>query len=116
MATKIKTIAPVDSISGMIGQRKDYVSKKAFICNVSKRGNVKSKGSYMYLSVRVNDRSTPVSATETANRAKFATCVANTRTAMMDPMLLPTLQVGYRAQKVYPTFYGYVFSLEWAKL
>lgn len=116
MATQIKTLAPVDSISGMIGQRKDSVSKKAIICNVSKRGNIKTRGSYMFLSLRTKDRTSPISGAELANQQKFATCVRNTYAAMIDPNQLPTLQVGFGAQKVYPTFYGYVFSLEWAKL
>lgn len=116
MSTQVKTVAPVDSISGMLGKRQDFVSKKAFICNVSKLGSWKTKGSYMYLSLRSNDRVSPVSANETATRQKFATCVANTRTVMRDPLQLPQLQAGFLAQKKYPTLYGYVFSVEYAKL
>lgn len=116
MATQVKTVTPVDSISGMLGKREDFVSKKAFICNVSKRGNVKTKGAYMYLSLRSKDRTTPVGPTEIAHRTKFATCVANTRQAMKDPQQLPQLQADFANQKKYPTFYGYVFFVEWAKL
>jgi hypothetical protein len=114
MSTKLKTITPVDSISGMLGNRKTSLSKKAFICNISKRGGWKTKGAYMYLSLRVNDRLSPASTTEIAARTKFAAVVRSTRTRMMDPTQNPVDQVGFAKQDKYPTFYGYVFSQEWA--
>lgn len=116
MSTQVKTVAPVDSISGMLGKRQDFVSKKAFICNVSKLGSWKTRGSYMYLSLRSNDRISPVSATETANRLKFAQCVVDTRTRMRDPQQLPVDQAAFASQKKYPTLYGYVFDQVWKTL
>lgn len=114
MATQVKTVVPVDSISGMLGTRKTAVSKKAFVCNISKAGNVKSKGSYMYLSVRVNDRASKPGTDELLRREKFAAVVRATRARMINPQKVPQDQAGFAAQKKYPTFYGYVFSLEWA--
>lgn len=114
MSTKLKTITPVDSISGMLGNRKTSLSKKAFICNISKRGGWKTKGGYMYLSLRVNDRMTPMTVTEVGNQTKFAAVVRATRSRMTDPVQNPIDQVGFAKQDKYPTFYGYVFSQEWA--
>lgn len=104
----------MDSISGMLGNRKNSLSKKAFICNISKRGGWKTKGGYMYLSLRVNDRMTPVGVDEINARTKFAAVVRSTRQRMMDPVQYPVDQVGFAKQDKYPTFYGYVFSQEWA--
>jgi hypothetical protein len=116
MSTIVKTVTPVDSISGMLGSRDKFVSKKAFICNVSKAGSWKTKGSYMYLSLRSVSRNTPVSATETAQRIKFGQCVNDTRTRMRDPQQLAIDQANFAAQKKYPTLYGYVFSQVWNTL
>lgn len=113
MATIIKTIAPVDSISGMIGKRKDYVSKKAIICNISKRGNVKSKGSYMYLSVRANDRMAPYTNEERNRQQLFAQTVRDTYARMKNAEFAAQDMAGFAAQDKYPTLYGYVFSLVW---
>lgn len=115
MATQVKTVVPVDSISGMLGTRKNAISKKAFVCNISKTGNVKSKGSYMYLSLRVHDRASRPGADELQRRDKFAAVVRATRARLINPQQVPADMAGFAAQKKYPTFYGYVFSLEWAK-
>lgn len=113
MAKRLTCIAPVDSISGMIGKRSDFISGAAIISNVRKR----TSKPFMYFSLRKNDRSTPVSASEVAQRTKFATCVANTRTRMMDPVQLPIDQAAfYKVKDKYPSFYAYVFNEEWAKL
>lgn len=114
MATQVKTVVPVDSISGMLGTRKNAVSKKAFVCNISKAGNVKSKGSYMYLSLRVNDRASKPGADEVLRREKFAAVVRATRARLVNPQQVPVDIAGFAAQKKYPTIYGYVFSKEWA--
>lgn len=113
MAKRLTCIAPVDSISGMIGKRSDFISGAAIIANVKKR---KSKP-FMFFSLRKNDRSTPVTSSEVVHRTKFATCVANTRARMMDPVQLPIDQAAYALVKnQYPSFYAYVFNQEWALL
>lgn len=113
MAKRLTCIAPVDSISGMIGKRSDFISGAAIISNVRKR----TSKPFMYFSLRKNDRSTPVSASEVAHRTKFTTCVANTRARMIDPVQLPIDQAAYAAVKnQYPSFYAYVFNQEWALL
>lgn len=117
MAKILRTLAPVDSMSGMVGKRDETTSNKAFIINLKKQGGWKIKGApFMYFTLRQNDRITKPSPSELEHRQKFATCVANTREAMLDPQQLPTLQLGFKEQTKYPTFYGYVFSVEWEKL
>ena len=95
---------PIHHLSGKI-------SKKYRTCyNYRKSSNRK------YTSVP-GKRSTPVSASEVAHRTKFATCCANTRSRMLDPMQLPIDQAAYAAVKnQYPSFYAYVFNQEWALL
>lgn len=97
---RLKCIAPVDSISGMIGKRSDFISGAAFISNVRKTGGVASKGAaFMYFSVRMRDRSTPVSAAEIAHRTEFATIAKTLKTNLLDPTKLVTMQAYYAANK-----------------
>lgn len=113
MATIVKTIAPVDSISGMLGSRDKTISKKAIICNISKIGNVHSKGAYMYLSVRQNDRVAPVTTGEINQRQKFTAVVRAVRSRLKDAEFVAPDMAGFAAQDKYPTLYGYVFSQVW---
>ena len=94
---------PIHHLSGKI-------SKKYRTCY-----NYRKSSERKYTTV-YDKRTTPVSASETAHRQKFANCVANTRTRMLDPSQLPSDQAAFAAQKKYPTLYGYIFSQEWAKL
>ena len=100
---KIEYSFPVEKIHGRISKQ-------------HKVGFAHRKASKRNYTTVYGERSTPVSATETAHRLKFANCVANTRTRMLDPNQLPSDQAAFAAQKKYPTLYGYVFSQEWAKL
>lgn len=115
MACFMKTIAPVDSMSGMIGKRSSFVSDVAFISNLRKPGKSATKGgnAFMYLSVRKNDRSTPFSTDEVAHQTKFAAVAASTRLRMQDPSKITQDQEGFREQTQYKTMYQYVFNLEW---
>lgn len=112
---RLKCIAPVDSISGMIGKRSDFVSNAAFISNVRKSGGAKTKGAaFMYFSIRMHDRSTPVSASETAWRTNFGLICSQTRTNLLDPTLLPTIQAYYATNKhKYYSFYQAAW--DWTK-
>lgn len=116
MAKFLKTLAPVDSMSGMVGKREETVSSKAFIINVKKVGSWKIKGApFMYFSVRQNDRMTPVKENELAARAKFKDVVIATRQRMLDPNHADMDQLQFSRQTKYPTLYGYVFSQVWAE-
>lgn len=117
MAKILKTLSPVDSISGMIGKRKETVSDKAFIVNVKRVGGVKHKGApFMYFSLRVNDRSTQPSTAELLNRQKFKAAVEGTRERMINPEYVQIDHAEFNKQTKYPTLYGYVFSVVYASL
>lgn len=114
MGKVLRTLAPVDSMSGMIGKREETISFKAFIVNLKKVGGVKHKGMpFMYFSLRQRDRSTPITANEVAIRKKFTAVVAATRARLIDPEYIHTDQLAFKAQTVYPTLYGYVFKQCW---
>lgn len=115
MASIMKTIAPVDSISGMIGKRSTFVSDTAFIANIKAAGkSMRFDGApYMYLSVRKNNRSTPASQDELARQEKFAAVAQQARQAMKDPGQVMQLQAAFKAQTKYKTFYSYVFNTKW---
>lgn len=100
---KVEYAFPVDKVHGRISKQ-------------HKVGFAHRKASKRNYTTVYGTRSTPVSATETAARIKFATCCANTRTRMKDPVQLAVDQAAFAAQKKYPTLYGYVFSQEWATL
>ena len=101
---KVEYAFPVDKIHGKVAKS-------------HKIGFAHRRASKRNYSVEYGKRSTPATSSEIAHRTKFATCVANTRTRMMDPMQLPIDQAAYAAVKnQYPSFYAYVFNLEWALL
>lgn len=115
MAGIVKTIAPVDSISGMIGKRSTFVSDTAMIVNVRAAGrSMRFDGRpYMYLSVRKNNRVSPLSQDELAKQEKFAAVASQTRAAMKDPSQVMTLQAEFKAQSKYKTFYSFVWNKKW---
>ena len=100
---KVEYAFPVDKVHGRISKQ-------------HKVGFAHHKATKRNFTTVYGTRSTPVSAAETAARIKFATCVANTRTRLKDPVQLAVDQAASAAQKKYPTLYGYVFSQEWALL
>lgn len=117
MAKILRTLAPVDSMSGMVGKREETTSNKAFIINLKKVGGWKLKGApFMYFSLRQNDRKTNPSSSELLHRQKFAQCVADTRARMLDPQKIPGDQLGFKNQTKYSTLYGYVFDQVWQTL
>ena len=100
---KVEYAFPVDKVHGRISKQ-------------HKVGFAHRKATKKNYTTVYGVRSTAPSTSEVAHRTKFATCVANTRTRMTDPVQNPIDQVGYAKQSKYPTFYGYVFSQEWALL
>jgi hypothetical protein len=117
MAKVLRTLAPVDSMSGMVGKRDETVSNKAFIVNLKKQGGWKMKGApFMYFSLRQNDRLSSPSIDEKKARQNFAAAVRATYDRMVDPTKLPADQAAFIKQTKYPTFYGYVFSVVYAEI
>lgn len=102
-------------MSGMIGKRDTFVSDTAFIANLRKAGTSATKGgnAFMYLSVRKNNRTSPLSTDEVAHQTKFAAVAAAARARLQDPSKITADQEGFREQSKYKTMYQYVFNLEW---
>ena len=101
---KVEYSFPVDKIHGKVAKS-------------HKIGFSHRKQSKRNFTVEYGKRSTPVSASEVAHRTKFATCCANTRARMIDPVQLPADQAAYALVKnQYPSLYAYVFNQEWALL
>lgn len=116
MAKIFKTIAPVDSMSGMIGSRAANLSGKAFIANIRKRGGNWNDGNpfqYFSLLTRTTASARPTQAMKD-HRAKFAAVVQATYARMINPNQMPIDQQNFKAQTKYKTLYSYIFNLEWA--
>lgn len=115
MPKSIKTIAPIDSISGMIGSREGNMCGKAIIANIRKSGGQKFEGKpHQYFSV--STRSTAMlHPTEDVllHRAKFKAVCASTRSRMADPSQAAADMAAFKAQTKYKTIYSYIFNLEW---
>ena len=113
MGAIVKTIAPIDSLSGMIGNRKSFVSDTAFICNIKKVSARFAGRPYMYMSVRSKNRQSNFSQDELANQDKFTEVAKQTRAAIKDPSQVMQLQAEYKAQSTYKTFYQFVWRKKW---
>lgn len=117
MPKYLRCLAPVDSLSGMIGKRDETVSNKAFIVNLKKVGNVHNKGAaFMYFSLRQNDRVTKPSTAEIANREKFKQAVLATQARLINPEYIQSDRNAWSKQDKYPSLYGYVFSVVYSEL
>lgn len=112
MAKILRTLAPVDSMSGMVGKRDETVSNKAFIINLKKVGNAHNGGApFMYFSLRQNDRSTKPTTAELANREKFKQVAQATHARLINPEYIQRDQAAFSKQDKYTSLYGYVFSV-----
>lgn len=112
MAKILRTLAPVDSMSGMVGKRDETTSNKAFIINVKKVGGWKMKGApFMYFSLRQNDRMTKPSTAEIAGRERFAQAAKAASERLIDPEFIQKDQFDFSKQDKYTSLYGYVFAL-----
>lgn len=113
MGAIVKTIAPIDSLSGMLGNRKSFVSDTAFICNIKKVSSRFDGRPYMFMSVRKNNRQSRFTQDELANQDKFSAVSKQVRTALKDPSQAMQLQAEYKAQSEYKTFYRFVWWKKW---
>ena len=111
----MKTIAPIDSISGALGNRENNLCGKVVIANVRKQGGNKHDGKpFQYFSV-LTRTTAMLNPTERvlAQRAKFAAVCLATRSRMADPSKAASDMVAFKSQTKYKTLYSYVFNLEW---
>lgn len=109
----MKTIAPVDSLSGMFGKRSHSLSGKAVIANVRKSGGAWNDGApYMYFSVLTKSTA---SATPTQDlieaRAMFKAVAAGVLQRLADPNQMPLDQIAFREQSKYKTLRQFVWHL-----
>lgn len=112
MATKLKTIAPVDSLSGMFGNRKNNLSETAIIANVHKKGGAMNNAKpFMNFSTRKNDRSTKFSQDELSRQERFGAISVATKERLMNPTHLVEDQVNFAKQTRYKTLRQYVWHV-----
>ena len=104
---KIKTIRPVESISGKL-KKTDEV------------GFAVRKGSKKNFTVTREDWSMPLSkiapskqSAVRAQRLKFKTVATSAHERMVDPNKRQMDQAAFAAQSKYTTLFGYLFHLEW---
>lgn len=115
MAKIFKTIAPVDSMSGMIGNRQSNICGKAVIANIRKKGGNWNDGNpHQYFSVLTRSTA-PTELTEEilARRTKFAAVSVSTHSRMADPSQAAQDMANFKAQIKYKTLYSYIWNLEW---
>ena len=110
MPKYIKTIAPVDSMSGKFGARKDNISGKTIIANVRKaKSNTNEGRPYMYFSVLTKTTASK-SVNSLAWRNRFAQICAATRLRLEDPAHISQDQAAFHAQTKYKTLYSFVWN------
>lgn len=117
MAKVLRTLAPVDSMSGMIGKRDETVSNKAFIVNVKKVGGWKMKGApFMYFSLRQNDRVTAPSSSELVVRNLFKEASKAAAARIINPEYIQQDMHDFSKQDKYTSMWGYVFHVCYEEL
>lgn len=110
MASRIKYVAPVDSMSGMFGNRKNEVSQKGIIACVRRAKSATNDGyPYGYFAVRTKDGARTQNMIDW--NKTFAQIVAATRERMEDPNYVTVDQVAFAKQNKYKTLYQFVFSI-----
>lgn len=112
----MKTIAPIDSISGALGNRENNLCGKVVIANVRKQGGNKHDGKpFQYFSV-LTRTTAMLNPTEKVLvlRAKFSAVSRLVRTRMADASQAAQDMAAYRAQTKYKTLYSFVWHLVWS--
>lgn len=110
MAKFMRTIAPVDSLSGMFGKREHSLSGKAIIANVRKvGGNAVGGAPFMYFSVLTKTTYKGSEAQLSWNES-FGEISSATRARLRDPGKITADQLAFREQTKYKTLYSYVWN------
>lgn len=109
----MKTIAPVDSLSGMFGKRSHSLSGKAIIANVRKRGGAWIDAQpYMYFSVLTKSTyPTNPSQAMIDHQERFAAIAEGVRNRLADPNQMPLDQLAFKGQTKYKTLRQFVWHL-----
>lgn len=111
MPKYIKTIAPVDSLSGKFGARKDSISGKTIIANVRKAAtNTNGGRPYMFFSV-LSKTTYKGTAAQIAWNQKFAEICNATRERLIDAEHMNADRAAFAQQTEYKTLYSFVWNL-----
>lgn len=111
MPKYVKTMSPIDSISGMLGKRRDSISQKALICNVrTAPSNTNGGRPYMYFSVRTRDSSVPLTSKQLEWQMRFEEISQQTQERLKDPVHIAADQAAFRAQDKYKSVRSYVWN------
>lgn len=111
MPKYIKTIAPVDSLSGKFGKRLDSISGKTIIANVRKAATNTNNGRpYMFFSV-LTKTTYKGTAAQIAWNHKFAEICAATRERLINASQMNADRAAFAAQTEYKTLYSFVWNL-----
>lgn len=116
MAKIMKTIAPIDSLSGAMGNRESNLCGKVIIANVRKKGGNKYDGKpIQYFSVLTKSTAqNPPTEQTLARRAKFSAVSRAVRERMADSSQAAQDMAAFYAQTKYKTLYSFVWHLEWS--
>ena len=109
----MKTIAPVDSLSGMFGKRSHSIAGKAIIANIRKKGGAWNEGApFMYFSVLTKSTAMAHPSQSILDlRAKFKAVAHGTNSRLADPNQMPLDQLAFKGQTKYKTLRQYVWHL-----
>lgn len=106
----LKTIAPVDSLSGMFGNRGQNETGKALIANVRKKGNARNGGRpYMYFSV-LSKTTYKGTTTQLDWATRFGNISKIAQQRMKDPAFIADDMKNFAKQTKYKTLYQYVWA------
>lgn len=116
MAKILKTIAPIDSVSGAFGKREQSLSGKVIISNVRKKGgNWNGGAGYMYMSCLTK---TTYAGSESQILAQdlFTRRAEAVAARMADPQYINADKTAFLAQSKYKTLLSFVWSLVMAQI
>ena len=102
---KIKTIRPVESISGKL-KKQDQVGFA--LRKASKNNFTVTRDDW-----RMKYKTAQTQTEAEARQLKFKSVAGNTRDRMTDPTKRTVDTQNFKAQSKYKTFWGYLFHLEW---
>lgn len=116
MAKRLKTIAPIDSVSGAFGKREQSLSGKVIISNVRKKGgNWNGGAGYMYMSC-LTKTTYAGTADQIARQDLFARRALAVKERLADPAYINADKTAFLAQTKYKTLRSFVWSLVMAEI
>lgn len=116
MAKILKTIAPIDSVSGAFGKREQSLSGKVIISNVRKKGgNWNGGAGFMYMSCLTKTTYAGTADQLIANDLFGRRAVA-VKERLANPEYINADKTAFLAQTTYKTLRSFVWSLVMAQI